>query len=76
MSSLHLAVKKRCSLAACKETAGPTCSSLTHAQPYMAVASVFRNFSFEIYETDITDIELAHDFCLPSPRLDSKGVRV
>lgn len=51
-------------------------SSLAHAELYMTLAAVFRNFRFELYETDITDVELAHDFFLPSPRLDSKGVRV
>ena len=42
----------------------------------MTLAAVFRNFSFALYETDTSDVELAHDFFLPSPRLDSKGVRV
>ncbi len=42
----------------------------------MTLAAVFRNFQFELYETDITDVELAHDFFLPSPKLNSKGVRV
>ena len=52
------------------------CSSLAHAELYMTLAAVFRNFQFELYDTDITDVELAHDFFLPSPKLDSKGVRV
>lgn len=51
-------------------------SSLAHAELYMTMAAVFRNFTFELYETDISDVELAHDFFLPSPKLDSKGVRV
>ena len=42
----------------------------------MTLAAVFRNFRFELHSTDITDVELAHDFFLPSPKLDSKGVRV
>ena len=42
----------------------------------MALAGVFRSFKFELYETEYSDIKLAHDFFLPSPRLDSKGVRV
>ena len=50
--------------------------SLAHAELYMAMAAVFRNFEFELYQTDLSDVELAHDFFLPSPRLDSKGVRV
>lgn len=51
-------------------------SSLANAELYMTMAAVFRNFSFELYETDLTDVKLAHDFFLPSPKLDSKGVRV
>ncbi|KIX97625.1 uncharacterized protein Z520_06403 [Fonsecaea multimorphosa CBS 102226] len=50
--------------------------NLAHAELYMTLAAVFRNFRFELYDTDITDVELAHDFFLPSPKLDSKGVRV
>lgn len=42
----------------------------------MALGAVFRCFLFEIYETDVSDVELAHDFFLPSPKLDSKGIRV
>ncbi|KAK5045954.1 hypothetical protein LTR84_008740 [Exophiala bonariae] len=50
--------------------------NLAHAELYMTLAAVFRNFSFELYETDLSDVKLAHDFFLPSPKLDSKGVRV
>ncbi len=42
----------------------------------MALGTVFRRFTFELYETDVSDVELAHDYFLPSPKLDSKGVRV
>jgi len=30
----------------------------------------------ELYETTVSDIDMAHDFFSPVPRLDSKGVRV
>lgn len=50
--------------------------SLAHAELYLAIATLFRRFTFELYDTDISDVELAHDFFLPSPKLDSKGVRV
>lgn len=40
------------------------------------LAQVFRRLVLELHETDESDVELAHDFFLPSPRLDSKGVRV
>jgi hypothetical protein len=39
------------------------------------MADVFRQFTFELYESDITDIELAHDFFLPSPKVTSEGLR-
>ena len=43
---------------------------------YIVLAQIFRRLSLELYETDASDVELAHDFFLPSPKLDSKGVRV
>lgn len=50
--------------------------SLAYMELFMALGAIFRRFSFEIYETDFSDVELAHDFFLPSPKLDSKGIRV
>jgi hypothetical protein len=51
-------------------------SSLAHAEMYLVLAALFRRFTFELYETDVSDVQLAHDFFLPSPKLDTKGVRV
>jgi hypothetical protein len=42
----------------------------------MGIASLFRRFELELYETDVSDVLLVHDFFLPSPKSDSKGVRV
>lgn len=42
----------------------------------MVFAMIFRRFGLELYETDITDVELKHDFFIPFAKLDSKGVRV
>ena len=50
--------------------------SLAYAELYMVLAAIFRRFSFELYETDVSDVRMAHDFFIPSPKLDSKGVRV
>jgi Cytochrome P450 len=50
--------------------------SLAHAELYLALATVFRRFHLELYDTDVSDVKLAHDFFLPSPKLDTKGVRV
>jgi hypothetical protein len=43
---------------------------------FLAIAHVFRKFQLEIYETDRSDVVLAHDFFLPSPKISTKGVRV
>ena len=50
--------------------------SLAYMEAYIALASVMRRFSLELYQTDSSDVEVAHDFFLPCPKLDSKGVRV
>jgi hypothetical protein len=42
----------------------------------MTLAALFRTFDFQLYHTDASDLELAHDCFAPSPRLDSKGVRI
>ena len=56
------------------------CSSLIHSLAWMelfkVVGTIMRKFQLELYETDVTDVLLGHDFFLPSPRLDSKGIRV
>ena len=49
---------------------------MAYMEVTVALATFFRRFKSELYETDITDIELQHDFLIPSPKLDSKGVRV
>jgi len=51
-------------------------TSLAHAELSLVIAAIFRRFSFELYETDVSDVTLAHDVFLRSPKLDSKGVRV
>ncbi|KAL3422375.1 cytochrome p450 family protein [Phlyctema vagabunda] len=50
--------------------------NLATAELYLSLATIFRRFTFELYDTDFSDIELKHDFFLPSPKLDSKGLRV
>jgi hypothetical protein len=49
---------------------------LAYAEIYITLATVFRRFRFELYETDLSDIELAHATQLPYPKRSSKGVRV
>jgi cytochrome P450 len=50
--------------------------NLAHAEIYLTLANVFSQFDLELYETTWDDVEVVHDFFNPSPRLDSKGVRV
>lgn len=35
-----------------------------------------RKFELELFETDESDVRQAHDFLIPLPKLDTKGVRV
>lgn len=50
--------------------------SLAWTEIFVAAGTILRKFDLELYETDISDVLLAHDFFLPSPKLDSKGVRI
>lgn len=50
--------------------------NLAYVELYLTLAAVFRRFEMELYETDRSDVAIVHDFMLPSPKLDSKGIRV
>jgi cytochrome P450 len=50
--------------------------NLAQVEMYLTLATLFRRFDFELFETDSSDVELAHEFFVPVSRLDSKGVRV
>jgi hypothetical protein len=43
---------------------------------YLALGTMFRRYKFELYETDVTDVEMEHDWFIPIVKLDSKGVRL
>lgn len=49
---------------------------LAWAEIYMVLATLLRSYSFSLFETAREDIEMAHDFFDPSPKLDSRGLRV
>ena len=51
-------------------------SSLAYAELFPTLAILVRCFTFELYETDVSDVEIKHDFMVPQPKLSSKGVRV
>lgn len=50
--------------------------SLAYMELFIGLAHIFRKFRFQLYETDKSDVVAIHDFFLPSPKMDSKGVRV
>ncbi|KAH8198415.1 hypothetical protein TruAng_007399 [Truncatella angustata] len=50
--------------------------SLAYVELHLALATLFRRFTFELYGTDRSDVEMVHDFFVPSPKLNSKGLRV
>lgn len=50
--------------------------TLAHTELYLTLAMMFRRYSFELHEANVTDVEIGHDFFIPVTNLDSKGVRV
>lgn len=50
--------------------------NLAWMELYIALGTAFRCFGYEVNETDVGDVLLAHDFFVPSPKMDSQGVRV
>jgi cytochrome P450 len=61
---------------------------LAWAEPYLCLGGIFRRFGspdvrgkddkgvLELFETDITDVEIVGDLFFPSVKEDSKGIRV
>lgn len=52
--------------------------NLAYAEIFLTIGALLRpgGLDFELFETDASDMETVHDFFNPSPRLDSKGLRV
>ena len=52
--------------------------SLAYAELSFVVAAIFHRGgpTLSLFKTDESDVIETHDFLLPLPRLDSKGVRV
>ena len=42
---------------------------------YVAIATIFRRFEIELYETTKADVDFVLDMVVPMPRRESKGVR-
>lgn len=50
--------------------------NLATAEIYLTLATVFRRFDMELYQTTARDVEVVHDFFIPHGHADSKGVRI
>lgn len=51
--------------------------NLAQTEIYMALATVFRRFDFELFETDRErDIDVKYDYITPKPSRESNGLRV
>jgi cytochrome P450 len=50
--------------------------NLAKAEIFLTMAAVFHRFDMELFETDRSDVDVVHDYFNPSPKDDSKGVRV
>jgi hypothetical protein len=53
-------------------------NSLALAEINLTLAVLYRpnGPTFELFETDESDVVQAHDFVVPLPKLDTKGVRI
>ncbi|KAF2183530.1 cytochrome P450 [Zopfia rhizophila CBS 207.26] len=49
--------------------------NLAWVELYLTLGMMFRRYKFELFKADVSDVEMGHDFFIPVPRLDSKGVR-
>lgn len=51
-------------------------TSLAYAELYLTLGNVFRNYNMSLYETELSDIEMAHIFFASFAKESSKGLRV
>lgn len=46
------------------------------AELYITISTIFRQFDFELYDTQVSDIQMKYAYLVPYPEWESKGVRV
>ncbi|KAF2868115.1 cytochrome P450 [Massariosphaeria phaeospora] len=49
--------------------------NLAWTEMYLTLGMMFRRYRFELFEPDVSDVQMGHDFFIPVTRLDAKGVR-
>lgn len=50
--------------------------NLAYAELRFAIATIFRRFELELFETSDVDTKIIHDYFLGMPSMTSKGIRV
>ena len=50
--------------------------NLAKSEIFLTLAAIFRRFDLELFETDRSDADMAHDFFVPYVKEGSKGIRV
>ncbi|KAL2126994.1 hypothetical protein VTI74DRAFT_11498 [Chaetomium olivicolor] len=49
--------------------------NLAFAELYITIASIYTRYEFDLFETDQTDIEMAHAYLVPYVKWESQGIR-
>ncbi|KAF6225448.1 hypothetical protein HO133_009448 [Letharia lupina] len=60
----------------CRGTRACVGMNLAYAEMYIALATIFRRYNMELYETSRVDVDVAHEFHIPQVKKGSKGVRM
>ena len=42
---------------------------------YTAIATIYTRYHFQLHETDMTDVEMAHAYLVPYVKWGSKGIQ-
>ena len=50
--------------------------SLARSEILLVISSLLRRMNFELFETTVEDVTVAHDIFIPFVKMDSKGVRL
>lgn len=60
----------------CRGTRACVGQNLAYAEMYLTLATLFRRFDFDLFETTRVDVDAAHEYHIPQVERGSKGVRV
>ena len=60
----------------CRGTRACVGQNLAYAEMYITLATLFRRFDFELFETTRDDVAVAHEYHIPQVKRGSRGVRV